>query len=160
MRTIKSIFSEDQSDRKNPDFIGEDKYLYYKKRDQQRRLEVKKLLSKKEVETGGDLYKAAIIFHHSQNISDLKKAKQLCEKSTNKKFIKSKWLYAAITDRMLIHEGKPQKFGTQYLKKNKKDNWKLAKYDKKTTDHERSLYNVPSIEKIKEQIAKLNGKIP
>ena len=144
MRTIKDIFQEDQADRNNQDFW--DRLEYYANRDKDRQKQVNQLLAEDKIVDGEDCYYSAMIFHHSPHISDLEKAKTLAQKSIDKNFKPVKWLYAAITDRILVSEGKPQKFGTQYyLEANRKI---LFDYDVTTTDEDRAEYNVPPLEEI------------
>ena len=68
MRTIKSIFSEDQSDRKNPDFIGEDKYLYYKKRGELEKYHLNKLEKKLKVQLPKPIIKPKTLWQKIKTI--------------------------------------------------------------------------------------------
>jgi len=67
-------------------------------------------------------------------------------------FEKAKWLYAAAQDRLLIKQGKKQKYGTQY--KRKDGIWFLYPVNKSINDRERKKYNVPTL---KESFSKLEG---
>jgi hypothetical protein len=154
IRNIKTIFNEDQSDRRKPDF--EKKIKYYSKRDEGRRQEVDQLLILNKLQSGKDLYQSAMIFHHSDKLADLEKAKNLAHKSIDLQFEKAKWLYAAITDQTLLLKGKPQMYGTQYFKKDPSSKWKIAQIDLGTTDEDRAKYNVPGLEELKKQVDKLN----
>ena len=154
IRDIKIIFNEDQVDRKQSDYW--ENTAYYTKRDLKRRLEVGELLALNKLQTGEDLFQGAIIFHHSENLEDLEKAKGLAERSIALAYDKAKWLYAAITDRMLFITGEPQKYGTQFFKKNPTSKWELYKVDPSVTDQERVIYNVPNLDETRKQISKLN----
>jgi hypothetical protein len=153
-RDIKDIFNEDQVDRKQPDYW--ENTAYYTKRDLERRQEVEELLVLNKLQTGEDLYQGAIIFHHSEDLNDLEKAKGLAKRSIGLAYDKAKWLYAAITDRMLFVTGEPQKYGTQFYKKSPTSKWELYRIDPSVTDQERSEYNVPNLDETRKQISKLN----
>ncbi len=147
------IYNEDQADREKEDFWP--RIEYYSQRDGDRRIETNKLLESGKLKSGKDYYQAAMIFHHGANLADLRKAKFLIKKSLTKDFEPAKWLFAAITDRTLVSQNKPQKFGTQYSIDQVTGKWKLSEYDPKTTDQERSEYNVPSLKnQLKRQLRK------
>lgn len=121
-------------------------------------------LQKKEL-SSEELYYAAMIFHHSGTRTGTKKALTLAKLSMRagyrgKNFTKwgekAKWLVASATDRFLLMEGKLQKYGTQYQRKNIHSPLELARYDKKTTDIERKELNILPLKQILEEIARLN----
>jgi len=154
MRTINKIFFEDQQDRKNSSFFNKPKY--FSQRDKNRREEVLALITVGKIVDGMSLYKAAMIFHHGSTLAHLKKAWFLAQKSMLMKYKPAFWLYAAITDRLLMHQKKPQRFGTQYYKKDGHSPWVLYKTDPKITDPERKKYSVPPLAKTIALIKKLN----
>jgi len=156
MKKIDQIFRADQADRKNPDFFTKKKF--FDDRDKERKKQTKGLIKNNELKTGKDWYQAAMIFHHSNKLTDLNLALKLIKKSLNKKNEKAKWLFAAITDRILMKENKLQKFGTQFFRKNDDSPWVLYKVNPKTTDQERGEFNVPAIKQMKSFIEKLNQK--
>ena len=105
-----------------------------------------------------DYYLAAMIFHHGSGIHDSIKAVNLSEKSHKLGYKKSLAFYAACLDRLLIKQGKKQKFGTQYRKKDARSKWKLLPVDSRTTDEERKIYNMAPLKELMRNIEKLNGK--
>ena len=151
MRNIKTIFNEDQKDRQNFDLMPEE----MTRRDTNRRKEVWNLIEQRAIQTGVDFYYAAFIFHHGLSKADSQQAMKLAKKSIGLKYPKAKWLYAAAIDRLLIKEGKPQKYGTQYEKK-KGGKWKLLPLDRKTTDTERAKFNIAPVSQLIKQIEELN----
>lgn len=159
-RTLRKIYKEDQMDR-----TMDGDWNTISRRDKTRRAEVKKILSTKKRLSSEELYYAAMIFHHSGARVGTKKALTLAKLSMQAgnrggKFTtwgeKAKWLVASATDRLLLMGGKSQKYGTQYRRKSIRSPLELARYDKKTTDAERKEFNVPPLEQILEEIAKLN----
>ena len=61
----------------------------------------------------------------------------------------AKWLYAISTDRWLYSAGKPQRYGTQFLRDGKGCNTKLYEVDPATTDAERAALDVPTLAQAK-----------
>lgn len=70
---------------------------------------------------------------------------------------------AYLTDRILVHEKKPQIFGTQFIRKSEKEKFKpfLIK-DKRNVDKKRKLFGLPSLEentkRINREYEQLEGK--
>jgi len=146
-KKLYQLFIEDQKDRKNlKTGITEN--------DSKRKKEVINILNKKPKLTGQDYFYAAMIFHHGQKISDYKKAIKLAKIGAKMKNKSAKWLFAAATDRLLLNQGKKQKFGTQF--KEIKGKWILFPIDKNTTDTERAKFNVIPIKEIKSRIERWN----
>ena len=98
-----------------------------------------------------DAFHAAILLHHGIENEYVAVANDLCRYAVarlgddHKDIRSARWLYAASYDRMLVRDGKPQKFGTQFIK-NKDGKFELATpIDPATTDEERTLYGIPTI---------------
>ena len=114
--------------------------------------EVMKMYADNELTNPLDAFHAAIILHHGIENEYAVAANDLCKYAVarlgdNHKDIRSaRWLYAASYDRILVHDGKLQKFGTQFVK-NKDGKFELATpIDSATTDEERAWYGIPAIE--------------
>lgn len=116
---------------------------------------VLELIGSREIKTSVDYFNAALIFHHGDRIAHYIRAKQLAKKAIKLGNQDAKWIYAAITDRILVAKGKKQRFGTQYhvnithqpngaLKAEKE----IHPYDKRISDLTRAKFNVPPIEKL------------
>lgn len=153
---LEKLFKEDQDDRMA--FGADGDFTIIEKRDIERKNIVKKLLKEGSVITGRDFYIAAMIFHHGQSLVDYKTALKLAEESNKKGYQKAKWLCAGVTDRLLLKQGKKQKFGTQFIRKNSRSKWVLASIEKGMTDEERARFNVPSLAKLKAQVDLMNQK--
>ena len=52
-------------------------------------------------------------------------------------------MVAAAWDRSLIGRGKPQRFGTQFIREGGR--WSLGRVDARVTDAQRALYGVPPL---------------
>ena len=158
-KKIKKIFEEDQADRNNKELKKlsiKERWRIIEKKDRKRRDSLTKIL--KEAEgiqlRGVDYFRAGIVFQHGE-INDIRLAKHIASKGIKKNHKSSRWLYAAATDRILIMEGKKQKFGTQFGK-DRDGFWVLLPVDNKTTDSERREYGVQSLTNIKKTLDKLN----
>ncbi len=149
MNVLEQLYEEDKKDRlssdwddqKNPEY--QKKLRWLKRRDVRRRKRVLQFYSQGRIKTSKDFYHAALILQHGENSNDYKLANEFAKKAMDAGLEKPKWLYAATLDRLLLSQGKPQKFGTQFEMKN--GWWKLAPVDKSTTDEERAKYNVPPL---------------
>ncbi|MFA6295124.1 MAG: hypothetical protein WC666_01730 [Candidatus Paceibacterota bacterium] len=154
---IHQLFKADQSDRKNNE-IGMNSVLL-SRNDKDRKKSLINILKENKGLTGRDYYFAAFIFHHGPTIGDSITATKLSEKSFKLGYKKALKFYALCLDRLLIKQGKKQKFGTQYWKKNPKSKWQLMPYDKKTTDEERKKYNVAPFYELVKHVEQLNEKV-
>jgi hypothetical protein len=126
-------------------------------RDAARKSEVRALLKYKHATlSAAEEYYAAWIFHHGSTQVDAAMAKRLALQSFKRGYTKAGWLYAASTDRLLMRRKKPQKFGTQFFKKDSRSPWKLYKTEPGTSEAERNKYGVQSLEKQLKDIEKLN----
>jgi len=70
---------------------------------------------------------------------------------------------AYLTDRILVHEKKPQIFGTQFTRKSEKEKFKpFPIKDKRNVDKRRKKYDLPSLEtnerRINKEYEQLEGK--
>jgi len=157
---IKGLFEEDQADRRSATLrklSDKKRWAYIQPRDKKRIEEVKRIIEKNSNLKGLDYFRAGIIFQHGTRLENIKTAQELAHKGHKLGHKKSKWLYAAATDRILTRQGKKQRFGTQY-QKNDQGKWGLYPVQKSTTDKERRKYNVKSLQEAKEMVSYLNRR--
>lgn len=149
-KILKNLFKEDQNNRlqlRKKNMPPKKMWAILKKNDAKRRNTVNQILADKKIKLWGiDYFHAGIIFQHGGTIKTTAQAKQLAMKGIKLGHNKSRWLYAAATDRLLLMKGKKQKFGTQY-QKNAEGQWKLLPVASGTTDAERKKYNVITLQK-------------
>jgi hypothetical protein len=135
---LRTMFEQDQADRQgelHPD-IG--------KRDDARRARVEELIAADALQTPEDYFHAAMVFQHGQRLEHFWRAHELALKAAELGHLQpARWLAAAAYDRWLMHQGKPQKYGTQYRSDGAR--WKLWDVDPATTDAERAAWDVPSL---------------
>ena len=86
----------------------------FNERGEGRRLRIRAMLAKGEVQTGEDFHDAALLFQHGEDADDYLLAHILAVEAVIKGDDRSKWLAAATLDRYLQFINKPQVFGTQY----------------------------------------------
>lgn len=150
------LYKQDQADRKNPKLLAD--FAQITKRDAERRKLVAEILSKKKILTKEEHYAVAMIYQHGQGVTHSRLAVRHAKEAYLLGYKPAAWLYAAATDRLLSKQGKPQKYGTQFIKKNEKSKWQLHSVDPKITDEERALYNVPPLRDAKKKVIELNKK--
>ena len=91
-----------------------------------------------------------MLFHHGSKEEYFWVAQEYAKISMDMGCSDARWLYAAATDRLLLAQGKVQKYGTQY-EWTKAHERVLRPYDTETTDAERHsmmrwfLINCPSV---------------
>lgn len=141
---------EDQADRKHffrdPDRVT--------KNDRVRRAEVAGLLRTNHIRTAVDYLNAALIFQHGLALSDYKRAQMLAREAERRGGgERARWLYAVATDRLLIAQGRKQKYGSQLSIVRAVDRrtgrprrtMKLLPYDKRTADATRTQFGLPTL---------------
>jgi hypothetical protein len=157
-KILKLLFQEDIADRKAPNF--QERFPEIEKRDKVRVKKVIEIIKDKKALELQDLYYSSFIFHHQGTKIATQKAQSLakegvkiCGEKKTKICNRTRWLYAAATDRLLTLNKKPQKYGTQYHRLKNGKGFKLLPVDPKTTDKERMALNVPTLAE-----AKINAK--
>jgi hypothetical protein len=153
---VKQLFDEDQA-RESSAKNGKD-WSVIELEDRKRQEEISRYLEKGQINSADDLYHAAMIFQHGNCVEHYRLANQLAEKAVSKGSNDAKWLYAATLDRYLMKQGKPQKFGTQFVKVEPEGKWQLYPVDPATTDEERARYNVPPLANQKQKVERLNAE--
>jgi hypothetical protein len=146
---IAALYALDRAERKNHPRLGSPGYVELRKRDQERRKAVQRLLDRKRLTTGEDYYFAAWIFNHGDTPADAEQAHRLALEAVSLNYSAARWLAAASYDRWCMYRGEPQKFGTQYVSDGIRQ--RLWDVRPETTDEERAAWNVPPLS---EQIQK------
>ncbi|NJM08691.1 hypothetical protein HC891_24645 [Candidatus Gracilibacteria bacterium] len=135
---LRALFADDQGDHHgetHPQIVA---------RDAARRQRVSELMDVGALRTGEDFLHAAFIFQHGSALEDYWQAHELALQAVDLGHPHpARWLAAAAYDRWLMHQGLPQKFGTQYLMR--AGRWSLYEVDPLTSDEERGRWNVPSL---------------
>jgi hypothetical protein len=134
---LRAIFDADQADRRSG--LRSDAA----ERDRARRRRVGELLATGDVVDGPDHYQAAMIFQHGGFAESYRRARQLALRAVELGHRPARWLAAAALDRLLVHEGQRQKYGTQYRTSGGEQ--MLIEVEPSTTDDERAEWDVPPL---------------
>ena len=156
---LAELYEQDQADRSGG-FDSVD-WTAVSRRDSLRRDRVRELLDADEVRTSEDFRHAAMIFQHGSDTTEYRLAFELARKaveldSTN---AGAKWLVAAAWDRYQMEVGKPQWYGTQFVKDGPDSPWRL--YDIDTTavsDEERQRMGVPPLSESIARVDEMNAE--
>ena len=136
-RELLALFVEDQEDRRGELRAG------LLERDRTRRQKVDELIAANAMKEPEDFFHAAMVFQHGETLEDYRRAYELAKRGAELGHRGARWLAAAAYDRWLMRQGKPQKYGTQYVSEGER--WRLWDVDPATTDAERSEWNVPPL---------------
>ncbi len=108
-KELLALFVEDQEDRKG-DLPAE-----LPERDRKRRRRVDELIATGALTEPEDYFHAAMVFQHGETLDDYWRAHELARKGADLGHRGARWLAAAAYDRWLLRQGRPQKYGTQYV---------------------------------------------
>jgi hypothetical protein len=147
---LHTLFLADQSERNDHPEYDTPEYWRLRERDATRRHRVSEMLAEGGLAAPEDYYHAALIFQHGESVEDIWQAHELAQRAvdmgatTSTCYKDSRWLAAAALDRWLMYQGRPQKYGTQFVSDGKRH--RLWDLDPATTDEERAESNVPPLE--------------
>ena len=143
---IKRIFDEDQRDCLHQPTDGTPEYQALKVRNKQRRSLIKSIVDLDSKLLGEDYFHACIIFLHGDCPEDFWQAYHYGLKSIDLNFVEAKKYTASAYDRWLMYQGKPQKFGLQYVPDGKR--LRIWDVNPDTTDEERAEWDVPPLSEL------------
>ena len=156
---LTKLFESDRADREpGPDGIDWD---VIGERDTDRRNRTLEIIRKGEARTSEDFRHAAYIFQHGKTIEDFRLALSLAwlAASIDPDNQDAKWLTAAAWDRLLMNQGQPQWYGTQFQRKHGESEWTLYEIQEDAvSDEQRQELNVPTLEETNEQLHNLNAQ--
>jgi len=152
---LAEMFEQDQADRR-PGSDGID-WDIVSPRDAKRRQRVLDLLRDGLVKTSDDFHRAGMVFQHGGTVEDARLAMSLAwvGASIDPDNDKAKWLTAAAWDRLLMYQGQPQWYGTQYRRI--EGEWRLyTVQEDAVTDEQRQALNVPTLDETMKRLGKRN----
>src|SRR5918995_4490380 len=136
-RELARLHKADQADRK-----GAIDWSTLRPRDAERRRRVTELIEAGALATGADHFHAAMVFQHGDGLDDFWRAHELARAAVELGHERARSLVAKSYDRWLMHQGRPQKYSTQYQGVNGR--WTLYTVDPATTDDQRAGWNIPT----------------
>ena len=140
---LASLYKADKQERINQPRANTPEYKAMRARDLGRRERVMAMASADRLQTGEDYYHAAHIMNHGDTIEDARNAHLFALHSSELGYRPARWLAAASYDRWQMYQGKPQKYGTNYVYDGRED--RLWDVDPMTTDEERARWDVPRL---------------
>jgi hypothetical protein len=138
-----SLYQADQQERVNQPQANTPNYKAMRQRDRERRERVMEMVAANELHTAEDYYHAAWVMNHGDTPDDAENAHLLALRSSELGHRPARWLAAASYDRWQMYQGKPQKYGTNYVYDGIRD--RLWDVDPATTDEERAAWDVPPL---------------
>jgi hypothetical protein len=155
--SLRMLFESDRADHAIPRIAGTLEYVEMRRRDSQRRHDVRSILRNETDLMATDFYHAAWILNHGDTSDEAEEASRLAQKAFELGHAEGGWLYAAAFDRWRMYSGLPQKFGTQIVPDGRR--YRLWDYDSTTTDEERAQFNVPPISELQQRAVVESGKV-
>jgi len=155
-KKLKQLFDEDQYDCLHQPKDGTPEHLALRKKCKLRISNVKETLESHKNLSGDDYFHACIIFMHGDCPEDFKDAYNLALKAVDHSYKGAKRFAAAAFDKWLMYQGKPQKFGLQYVPDGLR--LRLWNVDPETTDAERAEWEVPTLGELLANVEQLNER--
>lgn len=97
-----------------------------------------------EIHDAEDHFNAAMIFQHGGELEDFWTARELARVAAEMGHERARWLAAAAYDRWLMHQGKAQRYGTQFIATGG-GALHLWEVEETTTDEDRAEWGVPPL---------------
>ncbi len=145
---LQTLFDADQHDCQHQPPDDSPAYHQLRERNRQRRESVQDILQSGKSLSGEDYFRACIIFLHGDGPEDFWRAYTCALQSVERGYPPARQFAAAAYDRWLMYQGKPQKFGLQYVPDGEK--LRVWDVDPTTTDAERAAWDVPPLDKLHE----------
>ena len=108
-----------------------------------RRERVLELYGQGLIGSGEDNYYAALIMLYGDDVAHFELSRTFARRSSELGDPRAWSIIAAAWDRSLIARGKPQRYGTQFIRE--EGRWSLGRVDPRVTDSQRALYGVPPL---------------
>lgn len=151
------IAAADQADREpGPNKID---WSVVGKRDAIRRVQVMQLLNSGEIRTAEDYLDAALIFQHGDTMQDAQLALALATVASriDPANRDARVLAADAWDRVMTRAGKPQWYGTQYVRSKTTGKWELYPTEPGViTEAQRRAIGLPTLEEDKAHLDQIN----
>ena len=160
-KELQSLYEADVEEHAQGHERGTAAYQAMRERDQQRRQRISALMVDQDLWEAVDYFHTAQIFQHGDTTEDAWNAYQLALQGTALGEPRARWMTAAAYDRWLMYQGKPQKYGTNYVSDGKHQ--RLWEVDPTTTDADRAAWDVPPLaeqNRKAEEATRLSPPIP
>ena len=143
---LAGLYADDRREHASVPPVGTTEYAELRERDSGRReraLEALTALRESGKLSPEDLYHAAWLYNHGDAPDEAKLAHELASVAARRGHGPARWLAAAAYDRWCMYEGRPQKYGTQFVPDGER--YRLWDVEAATTDAERAEWDVPAL---------------
>ena len=138
-----SLYQADRQEHSRAPKVNTPEYRAMRARDLGRRVRVMEIVAEGGLSEAEDYYHAAWVMNHGDTPADARQGHLLALRSSELGYRPARWLAAASYDRWQMYQGKPQKYGTNYVYDGRRD--RLWEVDPRTTDEERAAWDVPPL---------------
>ena len=152
------IYEADQGDRSgDSEAMAKADWTAINARDRARQERVHQILKGGGARTADDYYHAAMVFQHGDTDEEIAESHELSLKAVelDPDHPIARWLAAASKDRLLMRQGKPQLYATQF--RNVDGKWVLYDVDPAVTDDERAEWDCPTLAQARERVKEMNA---
>lgn len=143
---LAELYAQDRAEHGDVPRVGTPEYSALRERDRARRgraeRAVEALRSRGRM-SGEEAFHAAWLFNHGDLPEEARRAHELALEAAQMGHDQARWLAAAAYDRWCMYDGRPQKYGTQFVPDGVR--YRLWDVDPATSDEERAMWNVPSL---------------
>jgi hypothetical protein len=112
-------------------------------RGKERRERVAQLYAQGAVQSAEAYYHAALVMLYGEDVAHYDLARTFARRAADMGESRAWSVAAAAWDRALLARGKPQRFGTQFIRENGR--WSHGQVDAAVTDGERAMFGVPPL---------------
>jgi TPR repeat protein len=143
---LAALYADDQREHGAVPPVDSPAYQRLRQRDRERRGRAEGALA--ALRTAGApppeaLYHAAWLFQHGEGPAEAHLAHELAREAAERGHRPARWLAAAAYDRWCMYEGRPQRYGTQFVPDGVRH--RLWDVEPATTDAERAAWDVPPL---------------
>lgn len=138
-----AMYEADRYEHANQPKFNTAEYKAMRARDLERRQHVMKIAAENALQSREDYFHAAWIMNHGDTPADAEHAHQFALHASQMGHRPARWLAAASYDRWQMYQGRPQKYGTNYVYDGQGD--RLWDVDPTTTDADRAEWDVPAL---------------
>jgi hypothetical protein len=143
---LADLYEQDRHEHAAVPPVGTAEYNALRARDKSRRASAQAALAslrRRGTLSAADLFHAAWLYNHGESPADAQRAHELASDAAKQGHSRARWLAAASFDRWCMYEGRPQRYGTQFVPDGKR--YRLWDVDPSTTDADRAEWDVPPL---------------
>lgn len=146
---LERLADEQLNDAENEDIERRD-------RGRKRRSRVLEFYNQGLVLSADDHYFAAIVMLYGEDVSHYELSRTFARRAVDLGSTRAWSIIAAAWDRSLIQRGRPQRFGTQFVRE--RGVWSLGRVEPNVADAERAMYGVPPLWVQEQAVARLRRR--